>query len=228
VEETLSTPAERPPSRLGRMRDSVQFRLFPPDWDALISDELSFGDAANEVFLDRLRVSSRYLEFGSGSSTLAAVQLCCDVTSVDSDLRFLEAVARRARPSSPRMLYADIGPTGPWGVPRRKRLSEGRLRKWGSYPFIPWQERGPSYRADVVLIDGRFRVACALAVALHQADSMWTLLVDDYAGRREYWQVESFAELIGLHGRMAEFVPKPAEDPETLKKALSVALRDWR
>jgi hypothetical protein len=79
-----------------------------------------------------------------------------------------------------------------------------------------------------VLIDGRFRVACALAVALNQYDKEWVVLVDDYVGRKEYQPIACFLELSGTYGRMAEFHPKVGVNERTLSKALEHFVGDWR
>ena len=94
--------------------------------------------------------------------------------------------------------------------------------------MAPWNLVGPDYRADAILVDGRFRVACALAVVLRQPDSEWHMLVDDYEGRIHYEAIEEFAQLQGRHGRMALFEPKSRVDSQSLQQALQHFISDWR
>lgn len=222
------TPWERRRSRLGVWRDAVKFRVAPPDWDSVLSSELTFGDEATAAFLDQITQAESYLEFGAGSSTIAAVQLGVATTSVESDWRFLEAVGRTCLPLHPTLLFADIGPTAPWGVPRRKRLTPARTARWRTYPLAPWQQLGPHFEADLVLVDGRFRVACALAVVLNQPVTSWTLLVDDYVGRKEYAPIAQFAELVAVHGRMAQFRPRSRVSALEVEAAFTRFTSDWR
>lgn len=222
------SPLEKKPSRLGVWRDALRFRLRPPAWDLILTPELPFGPEASRVFLERLSRSASYLEFGAGSSTLQAAHLAGDVTSVESDARFLGAVGLKCLPMEPHLIHGDIGRTGPWGVPSSKRPSRHRVAKWRNYPTAPWRVRGEDYRADLILVDGRFRVACALAVILHQPDENWTLLVDDYAGRTEYQPIGQFAELVALHGRMAEFRPIADPSRSEAESAFEHFVSDWR
>ena len=123
-------------------------------------------------------------------------------------------------------LHGDIGRTGPWGKPFHPARSRPSL--WRRYPLAPWDTFGEDFRADAVLVDGRFRVACALAVILHQPDTRWTLLLDDYVGRSHYQPVEEFAEFVGMRGRMAEFRPAASVSLPAVQAAFEHFVSDWR
>ena len=63
----------------------------------------------------------------------------------------------------------------------------------------------------VVLVDGRFRVACFLKMLKSMAPqdlNSTQILIHDYE-RPEYHVIEEFAELVGRRGRLALFHPKP-------------------
>ncbi len=205
-----------------------------PDWNEIIQPELPFGPEASREFLQDLNNSSSYLEFGSGASTLVASESNVKrIVSVESDMDFLAAVraqiaAQQDVNTEIDYLYADIGLTGPWGVPLFKsRL--WRMRKlWPNYSLAPWIELGSDFRADLILVDGRFRVACALAAIINQADSNWKLLVDDFAERREYFPIKDFADLVEVRGRMAVFRPKNDLNIKSAKLALQYFQSDWR
>jgi hypothetical protein len=121
-----------------------------------------------------------YLEFGSGGSTFLA--LSCGVgvcRSVESDpdwlarMRQFQAIAEAE--AEGRLIFepVDIGPVGDWSVPS----SDEAMRKWPSYFLSIWEKcpRAP----DLVLIDGRFRIACAVA-ALIVCPATTCLLVHDF------------------------------------------------
>jgi hypothetical protein len=117
--------------------------------------------------------AKRYAEFGSGGSTrLAALAGFDHIVSVESDPAWADkvradpdvAAAIRARRAS--VLHADIGPVGAWGNP----ADRSALDRWPGYIACMWEEwdrRGCF--PELVLVDGRFRVACATSVALAHA-----------------------------------------------------------
>lgn len=221
--------------RAADLRDSVNFRLRPPDWSEEVTRDLPFGEAAVERYIDDLASCRTYLEYGSGSSTLWAVEAGCQVVTVESDASFLASlegrcrkVARPADAGSMSFIHADIGRTGPWGVPSTRLSASHQRARWAAYPMAPWVTLGRDFRADLILVDGRFRVACALAVVLMQGDSEWRLLFDDYADRQEYWPIERFADLVELRGRMAVFQPKSGVDLVEAGAAYDAFGADWR
>ncbi|MCC7319559.1 MAG: hypothetical protein IT542_01125 [Rubellimicrobium sp.] len=144
------------------------------------------------------------LEYGSGGSTVLAAGLAGrQVFSVESDAAWhqgMQAWFAAHPPLADLVLHhADIGPTGPWGAP-------AGIEAWArfhSYPLSVW-ERADFTPPDTVLIDGRFRTACFLAVALMTVRPV-TVLWDDYRDRPEYHVVERLAQPVAMHGRMARF-----------------------
>jgi len=221
-------------SRLRSGRGTVEFLYRKPTWDAIIRPELSFGIEANRDFINDVNLSDTYLEFGSGASTLIAGESAAKhVVSVESDSCFMEAVQARISPSAIEktefdFIYVDIGKTGPWGAPILKSRVWRRRERWPAYCIAPWSDLGADFRADLVLVDGRFRVACALEVIIKQHDSSWKLLVDDFEGRPEYSPIEDFADLKEMRGRMAVFSPKRNLDVSEAQSALRHFQSDWR
>jgi hypothetical protein len=198
-----------------------------------------FDEASTQYFVERLERARSYLEFGSGASTLLAAQRGVAVTSVDSDPYFLDAVRRAIAPGDPRkqrLLYADIGLTQAWGIPVVRRKTPRRLERWKQYCLAPWHEWPTEIPLpDLVLVDGRFRVACALSTiralsSLSNGPSApWELLVDDYEARRAFYEeIEQFARLVKMVGRMAVFGPLDSLDVERLSERLDVYSADWR
>src|SRR5690606_30407997 len=56
-----------------------------------------------------------------------------------------------------KFLHVDLGPTGDWGYP----TDISTAAKWPEYSLSAWRTLN-AHSIDTVLIDGRFRVACAL------------------------------------------------------------------
>lgn len=148
------------------------------------------------------------LEYGSGGSTIVASEQPGKlVFSVESDrdwaIRLQREIDDRNLPSPALVYHVDIGPTGDWGRP----LGPQNWTKFQQYPLSIWSE--PFFRhPDVVLIDGRFRAACLIAVLLHARKPV-TVLFDDYAERPAYHSVEKFVRPNKIIGRMAVFEVKP-------------------
>lgn len=219
--------------KLKDVRDSLMFSLNPPDWNTALSRSLSFGNVSNEVFLALLRESRAYLEFGAGASTLHAVDLGKRVIAVESDESCAMAVKEMCAPAVAAssvnlvdVVHGNIGRTGPWGKPILPSIK--RPAAWRRYPLAPWEALGNDFRADFILVDGRFRVACALSVALHQLDTEWDLLVDDYADRPEYSTIAEFLELQAIYGRMAHFRRSRDLDESAARRAFEKSVSDWR
>lgn len=171
-----------------------------PHFDAL-------STPAFEALLGRARY---YLEFGCGGSTLLAARHSVETLSVDSDRHYAAAVRRRLPNGAPcRILDAAIGLTGEWGYPVFTRPTARRLRRWRRYVDLPFEvlAQQPGRFPDLVLIDGRFRRACALESARQArlAGKSTILFFDDYADRPHYHDVERCLGAPRMVGRAAIF-----------------------
>jgi hypothetical protein len=166
------------------------------------------------------RPGVNYLEFGSGGSTVYASHHVATLVSVESDARYLAAVQRKIGACDAELIPVDIGLTHDWGRPVFVKPTPRRLARWRRYPQAPWpafERRG--MLPDVVLVDGRFRVACALETLLRVGPEC-VVLVDDYAGRPQYAEIGSCAELIAMKGRMAVFRAPPDLDRDRCARVL--------
>ncbi|MBV7482836.1 hypothetical protein [Bordetella sp. BOR01] len=162
-----------------------------------------------------------FLEYGSGgSSVMASGSAVRKIYSVDSDQPFLQAVqariAQTGGDSSKYVpIYIDIGPTGAWGRPS----DHGSAALWPAYVNEPWTTmKNHGEAPDLVLIDGRFRVASFLISALF-APAGCIILFDDYFDRPAYHVVEKYLKPVRAAGRMAQFVVE-AERPQGLVQEL--------
>jgi len=156
---------------------------------------------------ERLRMAEIYLEYGAGGSTVLAAEMGVkEIHTIDTDRGFLDAVQRRVAEHSPEAKmtahHIDIGPTKEWGQPSDRALAN----LWPRYCVAAWdalllQNSWP----DLILIDGRFRVACFLA-SLMLAKPGTIILFDDYFDRPHYHAVEKHLRPSAQAGRLAEFV----------------------
>ena len=136
-----------------------------------IAEAPAFEADSVPLFAERLAVAGSYLEFGSGGSTVLAAKVGVPFVSVESDRYFLRAVRRkltdtgRLDPDSQTLLHVDIGLTEAWGAPLMHTPTPERVARWRRYPRAPWIALARLPGPHLVLIDGRFRVACALEAA---------------------------------------------------------------
>ena len=172
-----------------------------------ISDMPVFTEPeTGKAFARLLSNAETYLEYGSGGSTVSAARLGKKFVSVESDRRFMAAVQEKiGHYPAGKLLYANTGVTGPYGVPVFTEPTERRRRSWQNYATMPW---GHMSDPDLILIDGRFRVLCALVSIQKMTGKDFTILIDDYTTRPHFHEVEQFARLADTFGEMAMFKPK--------------------
>src|ERR1700722_847106 len=151
---------------------------------------------AERVFFEQfLRCCTNYMEFGSGGSTIRALQTIASsgrVFTVDSNIDWLNKVKTSAgeRETQLRCHYVDIGPTGDGGTP----IDPSRSADFRNYFTEPWAYIDTD-AVDLYLIDGRFRVQCFIETARRcRGDAI--VLVHDYASRPFYHFVERVARKI--------------------------------
>jgi len=160
-----------------------------------------------EKLTSLLKKARCFLEFGAGGSTRLAASLNVPhIYSVESDEAFSAAVAgavgEMKTKSKLYITHANIGRTKEWGVP----VDNSAVVKWPDYPLGIWEKlKQDKKNPNLVLIDGRFRAACALA-AIFQLRAGTPILIDDYLGREQAYDVVSkHAPLVEMAGRMAVF-----------------------
>jgi len=174
--------------------------------------ELTMPEAEAEVLRAAYRDASVVLEYGSGGSTVLAGEMPGkQVFSVESDRAWAQMMrdwfAAQPPVSGSRVdvIWSDIGPTKEWGHPK----NDADWRRFAEYPLKVW-ELPEFLHPDVVLVDGRFRIGCALATCF-LATRPVTLLFDDYVDRKHYHKVEDYLGQPRITGRLARFdvTPKP-------------------
>jgi hypothetical protein len=154
-----------------------------------------------------LKGSSFYLEYGSGGSTVLAASLgVSQIMTVESDKLFLEAVGNKVSEISSasvvKYYHVDIGQTKEWGYP----ADPSTAPRWPEYYLSAWRHISQGATSpDLIMIDGRFRVACFLTSLIY-ARPKTVILFDDYADRPVYHAVEQHLKPTLMAGRMAKFV----------------------
>jgi hypothetical protein len=198
-----------------------------------VPDRPDFDDETIPLFLSRIATARRYLEFGSGASTVLAARQGVPFTTVETDASYLAAVRRKLAAAGlfdsnkQTFLQGRIGLTEHWGAPLFRTPTPGRIARWRAYIDAPWSGDVPA--PDFILVDGRFRAACALnAIRRLGGARDWELWLDDYEGREHYNIVAEFAVLERMSGVTAIFKPREGVDHEALEAAIEAAVRDYR
>lgn len=195
-----------------------------------ISDTPHMESAGRDLLQKKLGDCKVFLEFGAGGSTIfAAKQGVSSIFSVESDRSFLAAVSDRLTQNEgmqPQFfpVFVDLGPTGDWGFPTDKSTSD----KWPNYCVKVWEDlRLNDNHPDVVLIDGRFRVACFLSCLVFAREGC-TILFDDYVDRPNYHVIEKFLMPVSTAGRMAEFiVPSDIRTEQLIIELVKASASVW-
>jgi len=162
-------------------------------------DEPFMDPEGAERFKQELARAKRYVEFGSGGTTVLADQAGIETVSVENDRFYARAVAGRLSGGHVCQIIIDTGPGREWGFP----LFPNPSKAW-DYVSAPFEERP---FPDFILVDGRYRVACALESArqARQRRSSAILMFDDYEVRPQYRSVENYLGQPEMAGRAAIF-----------------------
>lgn len=159
------------------------------------------------LFATALHEARFLLEFGAGGSTSFAARLgVARIVSVESDRSWLDCLAVRPEIKAVDFTayHVDIGPTGQWGTP----VDPSRARGWPAYYRRVWADLAARNDVpDVVLVDGRFRVACVLS-SLLQIGPSTKLIVHDFWDRPHYHCVLAHLDCIGRADTLGVFVPR--------------------
>lgn len=193
---------------------------------AALGYEISMPETERNRLSEAYGAARSILEYGSGGSTLLACLLSRRVHSVESDLKWASdiaaVIAANFEDAKATVMPVDIGPTGAWAFP----ADSSGYAAYSAYPNAAW-DRDDFEDPDLILIDGRFRVAC-LMTALQRVRRPTRVLFDDYTNRPYYHWVEELAKPVVLHGRMAEFLIQRTTIPDTHFSRMIAAYADVR
>lgn len=141
-----------------------------------------------EIFELYLKGSRIYFEFGSGYSTIFAAQFNSiqKIFTVENDVRWAKLVKSFKIPKI-KIIYVDTNSDNSrLGRPKTKDFD-----KISNY-FTTYHKK---YKADLMLIDGRFRVNCALDILSKISNSTYVLF-DDFNNRPEYYVILNYYKVV--------------------------------
>ena len=153
---------------------------------------IRLSDEERELLISNMKTSKNYLEFGSGGSTfLGLLNSDANIVSVENDKNWIKYlnewdIIRTNNGHRVHLYYINNGPVGDWGYPVDFNKYRDLFPQYSSQVFEVYKK---DY--DLVFIDGRFRVACALQTILN-TDNNVKILIHDFTLRPYYHAVLDF------------------------------------
>jgi cellulose biosynthesis protein BcsQ len=176
-----------------------------------------------KIFAELLKCNPNYLEYGSGTSTQYVDQYTsCKAIIVENDFNWIQKISKTIqRKEDIEFIHIDLGPTAAWGYPKEIEKYKNRFEE---YYKKPWELNDDF---DLILIDGRFRVATFLYCLL-KAKNGTIIFIDDYKERHHYHDIEKIIKPNVIYYRMAKFIKNEDFDKELILKLLNQYKFDLR
>ncbi|MCF7980158.1 MAG: hypothetical protein K9L82_19540 [Chromatiaceae bacterium] len=158
-----------------------------------IPDAPFMSPSERQLFKRCLKQATSYFEFGAGGSTVSAVCQGLIVQGVESDPEWVEALKAKLGEAC-QLEVVDIGPTGDWGIPTSKAAS-------ARFPDYSRAIQAHDKAFDLILVDGRFRVACSMMAIQHLLDKhpqprKARIFIHDFWNRPSYHVVLQFLDVV--------------------------------
>ena len=145
--------------------------------------------------------TEHYFEWGAGSSTRLAATRARVVTSIEGSKQWTAKMKNSSLPKNVHLRYVNIGPTEMFSWPVEWNITRAR-RYIRAIDSVPPQ--------NVILVDGRWRVACAMR-ARRRLSPRGVVLVHDFT-RPEYQILRSAFHVVKIRGTLAALRPRNSID----------------
>ena len=157
----------------------------------LINEELT-------AFLSLLTNDTIFFETGSGCSSIIAKYYAKKTYAVEGCKKYYEIGVQNGLKDI--LIFKDLKPDNPtWSYPG----NNSNLNDWKNY----FQSYKREYNADVILIDGRFKLATALDIFDKIRDDT-IILLHEYYNRPFYFILEEYYNYVYHWGSLYSFVKK--------------------
>ena len=158
--------------------------------------EPNFKPNDTYLFYDILKTATHYLEYGSGCSSFQAAnqENIKTIHSIESDPEWYNIVCKNIQKTKPiTLMYTHLN-TVPnnWGNPGDGCLIEHAKEYSRAIKSLSETE---SRRLDMILIDGRFRVACCLN-CFDVISNECQIVFDNFINRQYYHVVLEFYDIV--------------------------------
>ena len=166
---------------------------------------LIMSEKERNLLIKHIKLSQKHIEFGAGgSSFLALLYSDAVVYSVESNKNWIDYIQSwkfirdKERENKISFNVIDIGQTGDWGYP----VNNSNETDYPKYSLSIFEKLKDTH-VDTIFIDGRFRVACALASILYCPYAK--ILMHDYTIRKEYHVIEEFLDICEVADTLTVF-----------------------
>lgn len=157
-------------------------------------------------WLSFMSPSATYFEWGSGFTTVASNNMGVRMTSIEGSKQWYDSMIRSNKfKETTNLTYVDIGYTGDFSWPKDRTKGTRYIE---AIRDKPWH--------DVVLVDGRFRVACALAAF----DRTNQVLVHDFE-RKHYHLLLKVYKKVEERDTLALLAPNQSVDIQYVRELLA-------
>lgn len=177
------------------------FKEFLKKVNFLFKKEDQLFDGDGTLFKELLLNADCYGEYGVGQSTLYVNDNSeCNIIAVETSKQWFNKISSKVDKNKLIIEHIDLGEVGDWGRPKSyKKRDNIKL-----YISSIWKH---DLKPNLILIDGRFRVACFL-FSLINAKEGSVIIFDDYVSREYYYVVEEVIKPNMFCGRQAIFIKK--------------------
>ena len=152
--------------------------------------------------------------YGVGASTRWVLENTkSKIISVDTDKKWINTIDITNKDSRTKLTWVNLGDLESWGRPNSYEYRDHFI----DYISNVWNF---DQKADVVLIDGRFRAACFL-YSLINTKNCSLIIFDDYFNRSHYHIVEEVISIFETCGRQAVFRVTDNYDKKLAKELLN-------
>jgi hypothetical protein len=144
-----------------------------------------------QMFYKYLDKCTNYFEYGSGGSTYQAfirpnIQ---KIVSIESDIEWYNKIRNMINGSKIEYIYNDMNvKPNTWGYPGTNASRQQKINYSNHFTEL-------GKNSDLILIDGRFRVACCLKCFSTMKDTCF-IAFDDFLDRKQYHIVLNFFDII--------------------------------
>ena len=177
--------------------------------------QINMEEVEQEKLKEYLVQCEKVFEFGCGGSTvlMSGMENIKTIHSVESDKNWVSAVKKQVG-GRVNFHFVDINTApGLWGHPKDK----SKISEWPNYSGV--LSKIPDYYPDLIFVDGRFRVACALK-SLEKMNAQSHLMVHDYGLDRNYNVIEKWFKKVDSADTLFVFTKKENIDQEEINKAI--------
>ena len=177
--------------------------------------EKTLFDGYDKLFKKHIKDIKVYGEYGVGNSTTWVYQNTnAKILSVDTSKEWINIVQSKMNELDRIQIdWIDLGVVGDWGTPISYKKREFII----NYLESIWMKNN---KPELILIDGRFRVACFL-YSLLKAFPGSKIIFDDYRNRPHYQVVEEFIKPTELYGNQALFIVTENLSINKIEKSIS-------